>query len=1545
MTTTKDALSTRKLLYAAVGRKDAVHIATYVGHKRHASAGLDTPLWKSPTTASTHTAASLLVRLTAKDARHRDLQVILMTPTAYELPWRAMFQTVQHLAVRRGKEPLEDRWIVTLQSFLQHVSRDYGGRQKKNRSSLGEEIPTDVGDTPRTWLERIVPAILAAFEQTGADGDDTAHHGLALLPIITTILSMAQSSHDGQDWYKALLGKHVLAVTTANLGSQPKLTAWLHLVERQAYSLEQPDWIVLLQRLQETISAPYSEDTMAHSRGMELLQCLLRFYGVACRRESPLPPCMRTDPVWHSLILKLYQSACGTRHHDDVNSRLTASCLLVDGDVLTQWCRWTLRATASYSSQILIPLAITLMIAAQDKNTESASLVDPRIVLWEELATLLFQEDCGWSKREGRLAAEDALELVSHTLGGVHYHGKGVYMQEGIPVTWLGRASTILQESILDGVDDNESRDKLLIDTALCVVGSFFPSVRGSDLLLFMILLVALYEHRPACRRHILMSLRKSFQHHQPDGPAQASCLVLRLIVSENSSDENIWKCFSPVLLWDMSSDVFEGLSIGLMQHSMAPNELMQLCETWVLRPRPSAYCQKKYAEGGLISSYTRGIHLLTILCSSREADSRQKALDLLCSLIDGSANRLPSFAREGLSCALLDLLEKERFNSYALAAVFQSSTKGLFRTYTRFSSQWVDPATRRFSPRQFKDLTLAVKLVSRVLSKAKTYSDSALLVESMWPHENLLDGLFHALLEWQGLDDDTAETCELDAGNNDVHIAAAITCLSSVFGEVALDSSPILDVYRTPSFASLGLCEASTEVEETGMGKHLEYFPAPVQTRKSLEGALMMELRHVIADLALDERIYADKSTSAYKAYVLVIAALVKETEEGDGQHQGEEVRVASLLKLLDPSLLPVVFRDFLGRGFSVEQVDAVLALVLYLCRRLESMTGDQDFNSSDRPVFQDILVLYELFCGEDKIRDLLVYLECCGLNGDEGRPRKLCVLDLAGRPELETSVRSMRVEVLQTLQHFLETTASSVPWGVAYRANQADVRALFRALGRDLKMGLHGMSGGIDTDLCVAFLNCAESALWLFTTDMADSEDHDPAQLLELCDEALRSFDGIADCITIDNSKIVEAVLSLITNALPAIAMSASKHCLHRGSPVSWMILERLQTIRQSLFGHCLRHHHKRLLPQGELRTSSNTAPESDADASEPGTPSKSVSPKNDTRASSTVAIGALPFLTKLQTLVDSDRTWEWVFGSILQSYRDVLYDSYIETQEQLLFCKCEESRRGYITARGRDVDGILRNVQSIFDQGKPTSADKSSSFPAITLPSSVKSYLCDFLEQFSGWILGGLSALNESLQTDKTEFDSLGFMEALVGLGTWLGHDSDLFQCIRHWYVWEEKVASRAKSKQSVMVSETSFVREISSLLEQVDEVVQQLEVLNRILVEIPESFIFTSRLTAVGEVQAWMKGLFGPSYDLRSMVKAGLEKLRRVKSAPVATADPRVPLKRTKKRKNVSEVVTARNRNQLVGDWLEKDRDTDERMDVDAFADLEDFLVED
>eukprot|EP00977_Amphora_coffeiformis_P004704 scaffold1007_cov176-Amphora_coffeaeformis.AAC.10 len=1506
----------KDLLYDAVAQKDASQIAHYFQHKRSPSLGLYVPLYASSTVAdefgTTHFTTSTTPNLVTIT---RDLQVVLMSPTSYELPWKSINQICccfrhYHLPARYTSDGTSDQndtteLVASVQTFLQQVAAEWKGHTfSHRRTSLGSTEMEETQDTPRIWLDRIVQEILSSSH--------------ALWGIGSTILSLAKVRDEAlyQQWIDQVLRAIAPAGGVGVDGDEnqqegrTRLVAWLYLLQPYVSDLDVPQWILLVQNLYTALSLSMRQGIQP-TDALVLLRHVLNLHRIACGEASTPTPAMQEDRIWHGMIFHLYQRACATESSSGdfikLHRGLESSLVSVPNCVLIKWLRWTFQAKMDHRT-IPITMAFAIYKAWCSKGfVQTSQETNMGPILWEQLSTFLFSELKG--DEAGHKGGADAIEFVFRVTDGCHYKGQGtISCTQKSDVEWLIDVAAFLWESFCIIELDARSQ-KVLFELCFEMMGTYFEATSGFDLILFVLLIPMLYEQAPNIQRLILARMRRCFSRKdEQEDMLRLLCVSLRLMAGVKPYGIDIWRCLSSVLRQDISSKVSAGVVHALMGNSKVEHEISCLCEEWITRPLPSCLRRGRDLEGAH-GFYERGLKILSILLVRGSVQTRMDSLCLVGSFLDGSKS-MPLVFREQLYECVSGILHDSAIDTFAIETLFRHASRGLFRIWGCYKEQMAVSDVTDQSTTCLQEAISVARLLTRVLSAAKKHSSSDILVESMWPYETFTDALFAALLEWHCLRNDSSlglapDSRFLDVSNNDPYVASAIASLSSVY-QIIFDADCDMELLDVKGASTV---EMTKELDS----KVIESADTPPLLQCSISKDSIVQYAWLdLVELSLSEGLWKDKPSDQYKPYVLALSSLIT-SSKCKTEMQSPLIKPDVMLTVLDRPLLSEVLHDLPTQKMTGEQIDSILALVLFICKQIRSLDVAR---TMDELTLQRIILLYEFFCSEERVTEMLVHLE--GGLGKFGNDTFVGhVLDMTGREQLDASVRKFRTKVLKSVSSFFEVLAAGPTFTYA-SCRREDVRALLLALLKDFKMGLQCSSGGIDTDLCVSFIDCIEMVHNNLGTN-------DPYWISKLCVEMLERIEGILQAINLNNADVVDSILSLSANSLPAIVNNAFKeYCIKNASDMQGSRAD-IGSICDDLFEMCLEYNQKRLSPLEELQASNR---------------SKLVcAPAKSTKAS-----GVLSLLPSLVSLFESDKTWNWVFKAILESYRDAFY--YAARESRTPF-NATESHLVFAKYYFGEMEKIGGNVLRIFgpSQGQK-SRNQTSSFVAVTLPSSVKDCLCELLQQFCETLLESLRMFTEALNAESTI--SVGCMEALCILVAWLSFDEDICLLVKMWYKWEERTASRAGAKQSVVVTDVSFIKDLAKIVEQVDEIAEQLGSLGELLSTVVEKSVFNDQRTLWGETKALVKDICGESFNFQERLERRVKILRgktTVKvNRPVPDKAAAPPIKR-KKRKSPSEPAAC-HRSQLVEDWLEKDKGTgDCKMGDDTFADLEDFLVED
>ena len=1468
-------------LHAALESNNAAKMAEYFHHKRIPSRGLDQPLF-----ASSHMATKILDRF-AREFQLPTLQAILLSPTAYEAPWKAIQLATVPLA-QCADRGLVEASLVAVQTFLQQVAAEW--KTSKASKKKSKERPTV--KPPRAWIEGMVDDILRSKAPL-------------LLGVVSTLCALARS-HD-EALYKVLV-KRAVAYQPLD-GSH--LVPWLQLLQPLADGWGGEDWVTTVQTVRSTLPQCSVESVP------KALQCLVSLYRLACTKASILPQHMQEDSIWHDLVLRLYErsyTADPTRHDFvSFHRNLASSMTWLSSDLLLKWLKWTFKTSVNEPS-VAVGMGWAIFRAW---NISSRGTLRPKInmgpILCEELGRFLLLADSGGRDYKGSEALEFLYKMLPRTC---RYKGKGIFVDQNgdQDLSQVNGAAQVLYQTI-NRISFDGAASKMLVNSIFDTMGNYFESITGCDLLLCTLFLVVIYESEPSVRLPLLTLLRHSFlRNYEVEASLQAYCTIVRLIFEGNPLDNTAWQWFSPVFTRQHSVKVSSALIRALIYNEAFQLELGSRAKEWITKVTPSACMMlNQNSEYGL-GDFGRGLLCLRLLIVSGSAECKSDALRFVKSIFD-EASSVPVLFYRQVYQMISNMVSQDTLDPKVMETLFRQISQALSRKLKDYKNVSTISGMEGLSLELFQEILLMSNVFVGIFGKARQcYDGSDLLVESMWPYDTLLDSLFAAVVEWNAPNTPSSLKClpderDLDVSNNDVDVANGIAALSSIY-EILLGGTKVLDVKGTPESGN-----TRGESSEIKKGSSLGFLGNSQMTKESL----LHQGRLDITRLCLAEKVWKDKPSSDYTPFVVAITSLIAPTLNLPN--------VDAFLPMLDPSLLSVAFGDFSASAMDVGQIDCILSIVLRTCGAMQSQINHSGVKFSSGY----LTALYSATCSEEKISDLLMYLESCS---EKTRDKVWLVLEPARRDSLESSVRKFRTKMILAIVECLDLAAASAsPWNTNDERRKLEDFVLL--LCQEFRLSLQCASGGVDADLCVAFISCIESTVCLLSVKQGSFEWDEARRLIGICRGILVSLDGILPSINLNIPDIVQSVLSLTTISVPMVAKAMFRECYNRNEMEALDDLNMIFCHSHALFERCLQ---KRVHPLTELPTENASL-------------LVRFPTLNKIPVSKVVLSGhdsGDTIVSRMSLLLDNDKTSDWVFTAVLRAYRDALYYAAQHIQDPSVQFQNIESRLTFARLSFSDWNVLLQNVATLLETSRGRQKGNKPQTTMANLSSSVKDWLCAVLEQFGTTMFVATTRLNELFSNGADQMEDAGALEAFGLFLAWLRLPDDPFQSVRRWLAWEERVAARANAKQSVVVvTEAACVKDLVKVMDQVDELKPQLESLRNSLDNTPEKSAFDNRRTLSGDADNLVKALVETSFAWQDRLHARCQAWSTAaKADKTAKSNTSIPVKRRKRKHNVTTSSAARNRNQVVEEWLQKDKGTDDgKVGDDTFADLEDFIVED
>jgi hypothetical protein len=513
---------------------------------------------------------------------------------------------------------------------------------------------------------------------------------------------------------------------------------------------------------------------------------------------------------------------------------------------------------------------------------------------------------------------------------------------------------------------------------------------------------------------------------------------------------------------------------------------------------------------------------------------------------------------------------------------------------------------------------------------------------------------------------------------------------------------------------------------------------------------------------------------------------------------------------------------------------------------------------------------------------------------------------------------------------------------------------------LSLDIRNGLEGGSGGMTFDIVDSLIDCLEDCAVLLELNVTDKSQRNPMKTAlescltsgETCHDILCSFD-------IGQSSLFEKTLKLCIFTIPSIGKFLCIHLCVAGS--SDIAKKNYRTFRSGLtiFNDAT----------DILKIRAEIDPKKLWQ--DPRVRSKTVEINGHVRKrcqgkESGTLVGHSRQSSLLKRLrISCEATLEITFSSVLIAFAKIWerrFPSYRESRK----CSSNAVLQFYFCVRREELIDTLQSLCVVFLGSCDVDAAMKEKIHAITLPLGVKNSLLSFMDSVATVLVNAVKAIASSLRAADTPnslpMDELASVEALSCVVAWLSQKNDDFDFIfaaQKWLLEEIRVREQSLATSNILVPQFCFFRRIQKLKQKVDELVIHSKRLWQILKSsslCPANkanpfLVLINKYVGSGKGNGctFLRNLSSKVNFMKECrenyfanAKFHIDQYQGKGSVPVQGEIP--------SRKKKGDPVV-RSRNEVIDKWLRLDREEqtngrfeDDTLYRDAFADLEDFIVE-
>jgi hypothetical protein len=678
-----------------------------------------------------------------------------------------------------------------------------------------------------------------------------------------------------------------------------------------------------------------------------------------------------------------------------------------------------------------------------------------------------------------------------------------------------------------------------------------------------------------------------------------------------------------------------------------------------------------------------------------------------------------------------------------------------------------------------------------------------------------------------------------------------------------------------------------------------------------------------------------------------------------------------------------------------TLEEMDVQLSMILDICDFVREASG----------IFVDCLScwrfmkllheIYKCLCNESSCVRLISCLDR-KLSGDaeqsstEDRQHLSGLTSLRTEDDVDVFVRLIRNSVSKAISSVASATmklskekpdelavvSARETWSFA---SGSELPGLLRSLCQDMHDGVKGESGGLTFDLFMAFLVCVENITWLLKdciTTLPSLVEKNSELLLDVT-RSSRFLEEIFAFPIFNQASVFKKLLMVSSSVLPSLtrAVLRSNLSMKDASLKSFDGSNGHVFFATRCFIQCADVLYRvakgdDILWEGDFDDDDDVASCSSkqgdkgsesANANQVVLAARGTSTANgsSSRRGAAVKSGSHPLIFL------HERSWTWASCTALHALDDYLVESYLLIQDAGPCVSADVFVKRYFRWRVDEFRECLSALCLPFKDVETSSSEatRGSAKPrrlcAMSLPGTGKARFCAVLERFFLVLIRSTKMICKLLQSASRivpeEDMALSQLEALCCLSSWLTTGTskvdDITCGLRSWHQCE-KSSYEVSVGRGVHAAEDAVLRKLPRVESRVDELETSLRTLSQTL----KDARFSTKQKSKGvldDINAIVKS-HPATKDFAHMVSGKLKMVAEGQLSldseagvgPNAGRKRKVTAHMQKRLKRERRRPTVRSRNDVVDKWLQMDKEMcdGEAYGEDAFADLEDFIVD-
>lgn len=624
-----------------------------------------------------------------------------------------------------------------------------------------------------------------------------------------------------------------------------------------------------------------------------------------------------------------------------------------------------------------------------------------------------------------------------------------------------------------------------------------------------------------------------------------------------------------------------------------------------------------------------------------------------------------------------------------------------------------------------------------------------------------------------------------------------------------------------------------------------------------------------------------------------------------------------------------------------------------------------------------------YSCFCEEKSAAELARNCERMYYSGK----RRFCGMPLDELDDVSRAVRYVRSSVLRSLwaslRCFLQRNSKGAMFdGLAYTQTEDARRSFIALLARislsiitDLRLGLEGTSGSFTYDLYLSMIDCIELSLEIMS-DALSKVRWIPSDVVTTlysnCKASINFLEEIMCNFALHQAAAFKKTLMLCISTLPDIFRSVRLYERYTNDSyeakplVSILLAQLICVFKRKIEYGCLPDTNWEQVAGKDHFGETSDMHDFDDD----------VSMLSDVFVENEGSSGDLQRVSAARDnddviLLRSERSWMWSMSCVFQSLEDNWEWSVLGMQGAIDHVVKGDWTK-YFLVRQKELAVTLRDVSALFqyDAIEIASDQSAHSIFALSLPPACKAKLASALERIFVVLQKAMTVISSKLTVESARqldhCESRSFVEALCSLYAWLRLDAeyiDLGCGVERWYMLEIHLSMQYDRDNRVFSFDASMLRRLPKIAHRVEELEAGLE---RLLKLVQDSEILKEtdkRCKTLVTIHQLTKQTDVDHPSLKLLVSDKLSLLARNRMELQCKLGKPLENDETTeaKRKRTAEVRSRvrkecrrrvlRSRNEVVDMFLQMDRQTgvnetisEDSVPEDAFADLEDFLVE-